>query len=91
MLKLPAAEHPHYSVVHLAAESENIVHMPLLRLLFAGLIACAAMAVVFFTAGVVFFTGAVAWVLQWLRPRRRQAWPAAPRRAEARESKVIDI
>lgn len=91
MRKLSAAEHPRYSVVRLVAESENIGHMPLLRLLFAGLIAFAAMAAVFFAAVVVFFTGAVAWVLQRLRPRRRQAWPAARRRAEARESKVIDI
>lgn len=66
--------------------------MPLLRLLFAGLIALFAMVAVLFTATVVFFTGLVGWVFQLFRSRPpaaggRTARPVHP----ARAGDVIDI
>jgi chromate transport protein ChrA len=73
--------------------------MPLLRLLFAGLVALFAMVAVLFTAVVIFFTGLVGWVLQIFRPRRKGAGPgpARPvnpetaRRGPVRAGDVIDI
>ncbi len=73
--------------------------MPLLRLLFAGLVALFAMVAVLFTAVVIFFTGLLGWVLQVFRPRRpvagsgpaRPVNPVAARRATERAGEVIDI
>jgi hypothetical protein len=70
--------------------------MRFLRLIVAGLVAIAAMLMVFLAAMVVFFTGLAAYVLQLFRGRRGAApsSPApAPNRAPAsrRTDDVIDV
>jgi hypothetical protein len=69
--------------------------MPLLRLLFAGLIALAAMAAVAFTAIVVLITGMAGWIAQRLRgkPVTAPHAPAPNRRSATRmqSDDVIDV
>jgi hypothetical protein len=69
--------------------------MPLLRLLFAGLIALAAMAAVAFTAMVVLITGMAGWIAQRLRgkPVAAPRAPAPTRRSAPRmhSDDVIDV
>ena len=69
--------------------------MPLLRLLFAGLVALFAMAAVLFTAALVFVTGLVGWIAQLFGGKPRAARPGAdvPRRANRsmRTDDVIDV
>lgn len=65
--------------------------MPLLRLLFAGLVALFAMVAVLFTAAVVFLTGLVAWSVQLFRPRGSRPVPGGPAVRQAGGGEVIDI
>lgn len=70
--------------------------MPLLRLLFAGLLALFAMFAVVFTAAVMLFTGLVGWVVQLFggeRPGPVRPRPAPPprRRTNLRTDDAIDV
>jgi hypothetical protein len=69
--------------------------MPLLRLLFAGLVALFAMLAVVFTAAVVLFSGLVAWLVQLFGGNagsaRTRPGPTAPRRTNLRTDDAIDV
>lgn len=71
--------------------------MPLLRLLFAGLVALFAMLAVVFTAIVMLFTGLVGWIAQTFRgqpdPARSGPGPGArpPQRTNLRTDDAIDV
>lgn len=65
--------------------------MPLLRLLFAGLVALFAMVAVLFTAAVVFLTGLFAWFVQLFRARGGRPAPRGPAARRAGGGEVIDI
>jgi hypothetical protein len=67
--------------------------MPVLRLLFAGLVALFAMVAVMCTAAVVLFTGFIGWLVQLFggKPAPRRQQQAGNRRSTMNTGDVIDV